>query len=224
LREVVLWATFQICDRFLSKEIVNRKNLQLVGCTAIWIASKYHEIYPPLASDLVHISDNAFTKDCIIAMECRICNVLKWKFSIPNAFQFLDRYTNVGLDSIKESRLKNRVRWLARYGMEKFHLHVQALQYCPSLIAAGALYAALKLTSHKWYKSCETCSGYSESELLKKLLNAGEHSIFELIKSSILEFDNKLHYAVIFKYSTPERGSVSTLRRKCKTVARIRWR
>jgi len=59
-----------------------------------------------MASDLVHISDDAFTKDSLIKMECRICDVLDYKFSIPNAFQFLDRYTNIAMDSVKESRLR----------------------------------------------------------------------------------------------------------------------
>jgi len=35
LREVVLWASFQICDRFLSKINVHREKLQLVGCTSM---------------------------------------------------------------------------------------------------------------------------------------------------------------------------------------------
>merc|ERR1719289_341583 len=139
LKEVVLWASFQICDRFLSKVDVHRGKLQLVGCTSIWIASKYHEVYPPLASDLVHLSNRAFTTDDIIAMECQICKTLSYKFSIPNAFQFLDRFTEVATNSIKDKRLKNRVKWLARYAMERYHLQVNALQYCPSLLAAGAL-------------------------------------------------------------------------------------
>jgi len=44
-------------------------------------------------------------------MECRFCNVLGFEFSIPNAFQFLDRYTNVALESVKDARLQNRVKW-----------------------------------------------------------------------------------------------------------------
>jgi len=215
LKEVVLWAAFQICDRFLSKVNINRKKLQLVGCTSLWIASKYHEIYPPLAADLVHVSDNAFTKNEIVAMEIRICNVLSYQFSIPNAFQFLDRYTNVAMESVSGSRLKKRVKWLARYGLERFHLNVRALKYCPSLLAAGALFAALKLTSNRWSRSCENCSGYSQQQLLSDV-SAREISIFELIKGAIMNFESKSHQAVIHKYKTPDRGSVSTLRRKGK--------
>jgi len=85
---------------------IDRKNLQLVGCASLWIASKYHEIYPPMASDLVDISDDAFTRDSLLDMESRICDVLGYEFTIPNAFQFLERYTIVAMDSVKQPRLK----------------------------------------------------------------------------------------------------------------------
>jgi len=215
LKEVVLWAAFQICDRFLSKVNINRKKLQLVGCTSLWIASKYHEIYPPMAGDLVHVSDNAFTKCEIVAMECRICGVLSYQFSIPNALNFLDRYTDIAMESVKEQRMKDRVKWLARYGLERFHLNVLALKYSPSLLAAGALFAALRLTSNRWSKSCESCSDYSQEMLLSNT-SSGESSIFQLFKEAIMNFDSISQEAIIYKYQKPERGSVSTLRRKVK--------
>jgi len=145
-------------------------------------------------------------------MECRICHKLDYQFSIPNAFQFLDRYTDVAMDSIKEPRLKNRVKWLARYGMERFHIQVKALQYCPSMMAAGALFAALKLTSNPWTGSMEKCSGYTESQLLFK--PTGGYAIFELLKRAIMDFGSSSHQAIISKYKNSDRGGVSTLRKK----------
>lgn len=37
--------------------------LQLVGCTAMLIASKYEEIYAPEVRDFVYISDKAYTRE-----------------------------------------------------------------------------------------------------------------------------------------------------------------
>lgn len=82
-------------------------------------------------------------------MESCICETLEYQFTIPNAFQFLERYTEVALDSIEDPCLKNRVKYLARYGMERQYMQVQVLKYTPSLLAAGALFAALKLTSNQ---------------------------------------------------------------------------
>lgn len=211
LREVVLWASFQLCDRFLSKVDIRLERLQLVGCTSMWIACKYHEIYPPMAAEMIYISDNDFTKPDILAMERRICDTLSFEFSIPNAFQFLERFTDVAMDSIKELRLKNRVKWLARYAMERFNLHVKSLQYCPSMLAAGALFAALKLTSHSWTKSCVVASGYTASQLGQKRKN---HSIFYQIKNAIMDFDTKSHMVIISKYKEADKGRVSMLRKK----------
>jgi len=220
LKEVVLWAAFQICDRFLSKSNIDRKKLQLVGCTSLWIASKYHEIYPPPVADLVYFSHRAFTKKNIIAMELRICETLNFQFKIPNALQFLERYTDVALCSIRDHLIKDRVKWLARYGMERLHTQVKALKYKPSQLAAGALFAALKLTSNLWTKACESCSGYTEEQLNPKVPQPGKQTIFVLIKRAILDYDSQSQQAIILKYKTPERGCVSRLRKKEKRATK----
>jgi len=211
LREVVLWASFQICDRFLSKVQIPCEKLQLVGCTSFWIACKYHEIYPPIAADMIKVSHNRFTRSDILEMESKICDHLSFQFSLPNAFQFLERFTDVAVDSIKELRLKNRVRWLARYGMERFHLNVKALRYCPSMLAAGSLCAALMLTSHSWTKSCVVVSGYTVNQLVQE---QKDQSLFYQIKKVIMNFDSTSHQAIICKYKDTKRGGVSMLRRK----------
>jgi len=57
-----LYLTINIIDRYLSKTEVSRPKLQLVGVTALLIASKYEEIYPPELRDLVYICDRAYSK------------------------------------------------------------------------------------------------------------------------------------------------------------------
>jgi hypothetical protein len=37
--------------------------------TAMLIACKYEEIYPPIVKDFVYITDNAYTKEEILEME-----------------------------------------------------------------------------------------------------------------------------------------------------------
>ena len=58
-----LYLTVNLIDRFLSKKPVTRKNLQLVGVTAMLVASKYEEIWAPEVRDFVYISDKAYTRD-----------------------------------------------------------------------------------------------------------------------------------------------------------------
>ena len=40
------------------------------------IASKYEEIYPPIVSDFVYITDNAYSKDEILKIEERMLKAL----------------------------------------------------------------------------------------------------------------------------------------------------
>ena len=42
-----LYLTINIVDRFLAIKIVSRRELQLVGISAMLMASKYEEIWPP---------------------------------------------------------------------------------------------------------------------------------------------------------------------------------
>ena len=42
-----LYLTVNLIDRYLEKEKIKRSQLQLVGVTAMFIASKYEEIYAP---------------------------------------------------------------------------------------------------------------------------------------------------------------------------------
>lgn len=64
-----LYLTVNLIDRYLDKQMVLRNKLQLVGVTAMLIASKYEEIYPPIVTDFVYITDNAYTKQEILEME-----------------------------------------------------------------------------------------------------------------------------------------------------------
>ena len=60
MRPETLFITVNIIDRYLSKEIVRLSKFQLLGITALWIASKFQEIYPPVMKDLVEFSDKLF--------------------------------------------------------------------------------------------------------------------------------------------------------------------
>lgn len=57
--------------------MTSRQNLQLVGVTALFIASKYEELYPPEIGDFVYITDETYNKSQILEMERRIVKVRK---------------------------------------------------------------------------------------------------------------------------------------------------
>jgi len=57
-----LFLAISIMDRYLERVRINKNHLQLVGVTALFLAAKYEEIYPPELKDFVYITDNAYQK------------------------------------------------------------------------------------------------------------------------------------------------------------------
>lgn len=90
-----LFITVSLIDRYLELVQIKRNNLQLVGVTAMLIASKYEEIYAPEVRDFVYITDNAYTKQEIFEMENHMLSTLEFNVTVPSAFQFLQRFTKI---------------------------------------------------------------------------------------------------------------------------------
>ncbi len=57
------YLTINFIDRFLSKHVVPRSQLQLVGVACMWVAAKYEEIYPPNVADFCYITDSTYSKE-----------------------------------------------------------------------------------------------------------------------------------------------------------------
>ena len=93
LMHETLFLTVNIIDRFLEKQVVPRKKLQLVGVTAMLLACKYEEVSVPVVEDLVIISDRAYTNGQILEMV--ICHLLQFtEFTLSS---FMLHYLNVDL-------------------------------------------------------------------------------------------------------------------------------
>lgn len=57
-----LFVTINLIDRYSEKKQILKLNYQLVGVTAMLIASKYEEIYAPEIRDFIFITDKAYTR------------------------------------------------------------------------------------------------------------------------------------------------------------------
>lgn len=84
-----LFLTVNLIDRFLEIEVVMRQKLQLVGVTAMLIASKYEEIYAPEVRDFVYITDKAYSKEEVLDMEYHMLTKLDFNCTTPSSFRFL---------------------------------------------------------------------------------------------------------------------------------------
>lgn len=64
-----LFIAVGIVDRVIYATEIPAERLQLLSSTALWVASKYEEIYPPHLKYFAEVSDGAFTKADILHME-----------------------------------------------------------------------------------------------------------------------------------------------------------
>ncbi|KAF3548329.1 hypothetical protein DY000_02000249 [Brassica cretica] len=130
-----LYLTVNIIDRFLSVKAVPKRELQLLGISALLIASKYEEIWPPQVNDLVYVTDNAYNNKQILVMEKTILGNLEWYLTVPTQYVFLVRFIKA---STSDPEMENMVHFLAELGM----MHYDTLKFCPSMLAASAVYTA----------------------------------------------------------------------------------
>jgi cyclin B len=155
LKPEVLYLTVALIDHYLERRQVIRQHLQLVGVTALLLASKYEEIYPPEIRDLVYVTDRAYTKEQILEMESRILNTLSFRLSFPTIFPFLNRY-------LKAAGANSTVRLSAYYYAEKALVDFAMVQYLPSTVAAACV--TLALQNHGEASWTPTLEHYSELE------------------------------------------------------------
>lgn len=159
LRPETIYLTVNVIDRFLERRAVSRTKLQLVGCTAMFIASKYEEIYAPEVKDFVYISDKAYTRDQILAMESIMLNTLGFHLTVPSALRFGERYMKVAGAG---PEAQNLVKFFMELTMQEYKF----LKHLPSEIASAAVFLAMKMTTGVgWSPVLEQHTGYSEGAL-----------------------------------------------------------
>jgi G2/mitotic-specific cyclin-B, other len=133
-----LFITVNIIDRYLESKTIERKRLQLLGVTAMWIACKYEEIYAPELKDFVYITDNAYEQKDILKLEYEVLRTLEFNVTTPSSFRFLQRFTKMLQADSKSFNL-------AWYLIELPLIEYKMLKYKPSIISSAALYVAMKI-------------------------------------------------------------------------------
>uniref|UniRef100_A0A8C9STX7 Cyclin B2 n=1 Tax=Scleropages formosus TaxID=113540 RepID=A0A8C9STX7_SCLFO len=133
LLQETLYMTVALLDRFLQVQPVSQRKLQLVGVTAMLIASKYEEMYTPEVGDFCYITDNAFTKAQIREMETLMLRDLNFQLGRPLPLHFLRRASKAGNANAEKHTL-------AKYLMELTLVDYNMVHYNPSEIAAAALF------------------------------------------------------------------------------------
>lgn len=142
-----LFLAVNIIDRFLSEKVVQLDRLQLVGITAMFIASKYEEVLSPHVENFKRITDNGFSEAEILSAERFVLSTLNYSLSYPNPMNFLRRVSKADNYDIQS-------RTIGKYLMEISLLDHRFMAYRPSHAAAAAMYLArLMLDRGEWVSS-----------------------------------------------------------------------
>lgn len=196
LLQETMYLTVTIIDRFLEITPVSRGKLQLVGVTAMLLASKYEEIYAPEVRDFIYITDNAYTREEILQMEEIMLSALKFDFANPLPLHFLRRNS-------KAAQADATIHTMAKYLMELSLPSYGMIQYLPSEVAAAALHVSLQITkSGSWNSTISHYSGYTEEEIMPCV-----HDLLSLVKAS----DSAKLQAVRKKYTSSRLSQVARM-------------
>ncbi|MED6223736.1 G2/mitotic-specific cyclin-2 [Stylosanthes scabra] len=187
LMQETLFLTINLIDRFLAKQSVVRKKLQLVGLVAMLLACKYEEVSVPVVGDLILISDKAYTRKDVLDMviifsifeiasfsrfrlrfsvqtlqEKLMLTTLQFNISVPTAYVFMRRF-------LKAAQADKKLELLAFFLMELSLVEYDMLKFPASLLAAAAVYTAqCTVTGFKqWNKTCEWHTNYSENQIFE---------------------------------------------------------
>ena len=159
LNRETLYLTINLLDRYLSKEIVSYKKIQLVGLASMMIACKYQEIQCPRLAAYVRLCCQAYTEDQIKKMEFNILTKLNFNITITSTNTFTDRFHKV-------TRSDNGVQILSCFLMDLTLLHPESYQFKPSEICASSIHLSqLLLRKKNWSNMSAHYTMYKIDEL-----------------------------------------------------------
>ncbi|NXA10873.1 CCNB1 protein, partial [Sapayoa aenigma] len=198
LQQETLYLTVAIIDHFLQNNAVPKTKLQLVGVTAILIASKYEEMHFPLIEDLSFLSDHICSKVQIRQMELIILKALDFHLGFPLPPHFLRRASKI-------AQVDSKQYVLAEYLMELSILDYNMVHFPPSMIAAAAFCLSLKLLDGcNLLPPLQHYMFYTERDLLPVMQHIAKNVV--LVNKGLVK-----QKAIVKKYAMRTNMNISTI-------------
>ena len=137
MKKKTLFNCIYIIDAYLSKNLILKKDFQLLGVAALLIACKESEIiYPPLQT-FIAFSDYSFTVKDLIDMEGKIIKELEFNILAPTAEEFF------GINA-EYFELTDEQRFFGEYFLDISLIDYHSLKYKQSTIAVACGYITMK--------------------------------------------------------------------------------
>lgn len=150
-----------ILDRYLSVENnVLSEELHLVGCTALYIASKMEDMKPAYASDLIQLSSMSFQEHDLFACEIKMINAIKFDLAFPTPMFFLTHFMKINGSTMTTFLYSRYVLEICQSSSAFFNVK-------GSLIACVAvMFCRILEGNTRWSPELAGYTQYSEAELL----------------------------------------------------------
>ncbi|XP_043594054.1 G2/mitotic-specific cyclin-B3 [Bombus pyrosoma] len=204
LNHETLYLAVKLVDLYLTKVIVGKETLQLLGAASLFIASKYDERIPPMVEDFLYICDGAYTQRELIRMEMSILKVVDFDLGIPLSYRFLRRYARC-------AKVSMPTLTLARYILEYSLMDYSTIMFSDSKMAASALLLALQMKDlGGWTPTLKYYSGYSVDDIrdIVDIMNQGLHrklkedGLHRKHKETLTTIRNKYSHKIFFEVAT----------------------
>jgi len=144
------------------------------------ISGKYEEIYPPELKDYVAMTDGAYKRTDVLAMEHHMLESLQFSLTFPTCFRFLERFT-------REIGEEGDVLKYGHFLLDLSLLELRFLRFAPSVLAASSIYLSIKLRQ----KQSREQQGESVETFLCKTLGFEDGDLRECARS-LLESSHTL--------------------------------
>lgn len=174
-------------DRFLSRSVgwkflLNRTKFQLVVMTALYTATKVHEIEALCPETVAKLSDGRFTRKDIESMEIEMLNNLKWRLHPPTATSFVRLLAN----AIPSDLLPTSSRKLV-FDLTDYQIDLTIGNYSLSLEKSSLIaFAALRNSLGAVETIADHCYLFLES-LIKSILKSEEIIRLENVQNHLYE-------------------------------------
>lgn len=197
LTDDTLHLTIFLIDRFLNGRSISTNKLQLVGITALFIASKYEEVVCPDLNSFVILADRVYSETEIKKAEKYMLYSLNYDIQFVNPLFFLRRVS-------KANNYENKTRKMAKYFLELMTLHRSFYSFKKSVLGTTSMYLSRKI--------CQTDTNKNIFFMYSKLDRSEIKDCFnELVK---LIFAEPQYANLEAKYSKESMHYVNTLARR----------
>lgn len=140
LQPETLFLAFNLFDRFLYFCNVEKRQIQLLALTCMFIACKYEEVHVPLLSDLLYLTKSQYSRSDVFKLEKVILRSLDFELLIVNPYTLLLRFHDMTTSSSNRKLLK-----MSQFILELCAIDYDMLEFCTSKIVLCCMILARKV-------------------------------------------------------------------------------